>query len=404
MRKFLGLIAAGLLWAGAAMGYTGTCGIWAMRNSPPDFYSQNFPGTQAGLNAAKTYVGNSGTIQVYPGCSGITVGSLADSVLVMVQSFGGWNIYSGAKVRGASTFNIVGDQTIVDGGLRLEDPGAGTNYLKFLAPTLGGNYSLTFPTANASGYLNNNGAGVLTWGASTTDTTGLVTLLGRTNGQTIFGSNQSSSNSNTVLTLFGYNNTGSSGAAMIQLNQDVKIKASSVLICERGQTVGHLFNTATGSVNEVLTGSMVMKPIAVESGVDMINATGTAPGFYVKAKSSGTAPLFDLYNSSGTTIGGFDHTAGLMIGGGTRIPAAYKGSAALDFDLTASTVHDLTLTVTGAVAGDDCALGVPPGSVTTSVQYTAWVSAANTVTVRARSCTTGENPTSGTFSVTVFKR
>lgn len=89
--------------------------------------------------------------------------------------------------------------------------------------------------------------------------------------------------------------------------------------------------------------------------------------------------------------------------GSATILKVLTGTAALNFDLTAVTVQDLTITVTGAVSGDCVYLGVPAGSVTTSVQYTGWVSAADTVTVRARTSAAGENPASGTFRATVVQ-
>lgn len=97
-------------------------------------------------------------------------------------------------------------------------------------------------------------------------------------------------------------------------------------------------------------------------------------------------------------------TSGVVIGsGGAGITKVLSATATLNFDLSAVTVEDLTITVTGAADGDVVTLGVPNGSVTTSVQYSAWVSAADTVTVRARTSAAGENPASGTFRATVIK-
>jgi hypothetical protein len=99
----------------------------------------------------------------------------------------------------------------------------------------------------------------------------------------------------------------------------------------------------------------------------------------------------------------FSATGSLKVGGGASVTKILSATATLNFDLTALTVEDLTITVTGAADGDVVTLGVPSGSVTTSVQYTAWVSAADTVTVRARTSATGENPASGVFRATVIK-
>lgn len=97
------------------------------------------------------------------------------------------------------------------------------------------------------------------------------------------------------------------------------------------------------------------------------------------------------------------YATNLIINGGATVTKILSATATLNFDLTALTVEDLTITVTGAADGDVVTLGVPNGSITTSVQYSAWVSAADTVTVRARTSATGENPASGTFRATVIK-
>lgn len=89
--------------------------------------------------------------------------------------------------------------------------------------------------------------------------------------------------------------------------------------------------------------------------------------------------------------------------GSATILKVLTATAALNFDLTALTVQDLAIGLGGAAIGDCVILGVDNASVTASVQYTAWVSAANTVTVRARTVAVGENPASGTFRATVVQ-
>ncbi len=82
-----------------------------------------------------------------------------------------------------------------------------------------------------------------------------------------------------------------------------------------------------------------------------------------------------------------------------------SGSASLDFPaLTDSSHEDLTITVTGAVVGDCVALATPTEAVTAGVAFTAWVSAADTVTVRAHNYTSGTpDPVSGTFKVAIVR-
>lgn len=81
------------------------------------------------------------------------------------------------------------------------------------------------------------------------------------------------------------------------------------------------------------------------------------------------------------------------------------GSAALNFgSVAAQSFADLTITVTGAVAGDSVALGVPIEAVTGGIVYSAWVSASNTVTVRAHNYSAGAlDPASGTFKAAIVR-
>lgn len=91
---------------------------------------------------------------------------------------------------------------------------------------------------------------------------------------------------------------------------------------------------------------------------------------------------------------------------GTRwaqVPKMLVASASLNFPSTgAGAVSDLTVTVTGAALNDGVFIGAPNGSVTATASYFAWVSAANTVTVRFSPKAT-EDPASGTFRIFVIK-
>jgi len=92
----------------------------------------------------------------------------------------------------------------------------------------------------------------------------------------------------------------------------------------------------------------------------------------------------------------------------TRLEVFYglSGSATLDFPSTASLGQsDLTITVTGAADGDIVTLGVVNAlRSVTGVRYMAWVSAADTVTVRFNNDTVSSvDPASATFKVSVQK-
>lgn len=121
-------------------------------------------------------------------------------------------------------------------------------------------------------------------------------------------------------------------------------------------------------------------------------------------KGSGGGTARDLVLGYDSTEKARISSAGFTIGsGGAAISKTLTGTASLDYDLTALITEDKTITVTGAALGDVVLLGVPNGSVTTTAQFSAWVSATNTVTVRCRTAAIGENPASGTFRATIIQ-
>jgi hypothetical protein len=80
-------------------------------------------------------------------------------------------------------------------------------------------------------------------------------------------------------------------------------------------------------------------------------------------------------------------------------------TATLDFASTnAQSSNDQTIAATGAALGDVVSIGVPNASVNANTSYSAWVSAAGTVTVRFNNYSSGTvDPASGLFKVFVTK-
>lgn len=103
----------------------------------------------------------------------------------------------------------------------------------------------------------------------------------------------------------------------------------------------------------------------------------------------------------------YDGTNYYVSSGSTRYTMAKTliGSSSLDFPSTATRVSaDLTITVTGATTNDFVIVNPPSASLVANTCYTAWVSAANTVTVRFNNYSGGTlNPAAGTFRVTVLR-
>ncbi len=87
------------------------------------------------------------------------------------------------------------------------------------------------------------------------------------------------------------------------------------------------------------------------------------------------------------------------------IAKGIKGSATLNFASTAAqSSSELTLTVTGATDGDIVQLGVPNAATNANSCFTAWVSAANTVSVKFNNYSSAAiDPASGTFKIIVLK-
>jgi hypothetical protein len=134
------------------------------------------------------------------------------------------------------------------------------------------------------------------------------------------------------------------------------------------------------------------------------------------AAGTATASTAPLKFTSGTNLTTAE--AGAMEWNGTNLFLTTSGSvrqtinqgltatATLDFLSTNSSAYtDLTVTVTGAALNDVVALGIPNGSVpAANSNFTAWVSAANTVTVRFNNNSgVAQDPASGSFKVFVTK-
>lgn len=119
----------------------------------------------------------------------------------------------------------------------------------------------------------------------------------------------------------------------------------------------------------------------------------------VRAIVTQVLSLFDVENTwnAKQTFGG-----GIVLGG-TKIAKVLTATAALDFpSIAAAASADLTITVTGAAVNDSVSLGLP-AAPTAGIVYQAFVSAANTVTVRATNITAAAiDPLSQTFRVTTI--
>jgi hypothetical protein len=113
------------------------------------------------------------------------------------------------------------------------------------------------------------------------------------------------------------------------------------------------------------------------------------------------SPTWQIDGSNGNA----SFNGSTTLGSGTPITKHLSATATLDFaSITApACAADLTITVTGAAVGDTVNLGAPNASVAAGVQFFGWVSASNTVSVRACAFSGTPDPASGTFRADVWK-
>lgn len=115
-------------------------------------------------------------------------------------------------------------------------------------------------------------------------------------------------------------------------------------------------------------------------------------------------PFNQKYMVVRNTSTSLDFTSPIQVGSGAAITSILSATATLDFPSVASLgQQDLTVTVTGAATGNAVQVGLP-AAPTSGIAWSAWVSAADTVTVRAHNYTAGAvDPASASYRVTVTK-
>jgi hypothetical protein len=96
-------------------------------------------------------------------------------------------------------------------------------------------------------------------------------------------------------------------------------------------------------------------------------------------------------------------TNGFIVGNGTTVTKVLSGSASLNYgSIGAAAQADLTITVTGAAVGDEVVMALPAAPAAGLI-FNGFVSAANTVTIRASNITANPiDPAAATFGVVVI--
>lgn len=227
----------------------------------------------------------------------------------------------------------------------------------------------------------------------------------------------------TALDVSSYNNV----ATIAQVGILTANNTSPLLSIERNYLIG-AFN-ATGPMVQVVDNTLATGDILkiskmgttylrqISTGLISIQNGITTPTSYIHfgagiAAANGSVMKFTAGVISQTTkeVGALNFNGvNFYLTDATYAYTIIKGlsnQAVLNFPNTDTQLFsDMTITVTGAIVGEEVLLGVDNAAVMPNTCYTAWVSAANTVTIRFNNYSVlASDPASGTFKVTVVKR
>jgi len=259
-------------------------------------------------------------------------------------------------------------------------------------------------------------------GQSTLANAGIVTASGTTNYLSKFSGTTTLSNSNIFESSAGQIGYGTASPVNVNNYKFITANASlgSGFIAQvNGVSSLYFYSNVNGSLFSEqrnlplifeINGSPKMYLNATGLG---INLSTQSARLHIEAGTA-TASTAPLKLNSGTLMTAAE--IGAIENNGTNLfftPSTTRhtvnhgltGSATLNFPSTnAQLSADLTITVTGAADGDVVSLGVPNAAVNANTSYSAWVSAANTVTVRFNNYSSGTvDPASALFKVFVTK-
>ena len=261
---------------------------------------------------------------------------------------------------------------------------SGTGFLFSLGFNLIGNKQMWFGDPDAA---NNSASTFLRIAAGTTNLPTLDAVAG----------------DNSTRRFIALGTAGDPNAGVIFGNDGAGSTSPSSFVWDNGNmAIGNGYKTNAAPANGLLVQGNVGIGLTAPTATLTLKA-GTA--------TAGTAPLklTPGTNLSTPEAGAveFDGTNYFVTSGSVRytLDKTLTATATLDFPITAGNASsNLTVTVTGAADGDVVFVGAPNASVAANSSYTAYVSAANTVTVKfANSSIVAIDPASGTFRVSVLK-
>ena len=144
------------------------------------------------------------------------------------------------------------------------------------------------------------------------------------------------------------------------------------------------------------------------NGSSALNVTGLSAlngGVTIGTMATTSTLTHILGVNSSNAIGEIGLNQGIGISGGT-LSLDFKSISTVGTDFpntSAQSSSDITFTVTGVSVGQSVLLGVPDGSAPANTNYTAWVSATNTVKIRFNNYSSASvNPAAGNFTIKVL--
>ena len=410
-----------LAFGGGASYTTGINNV-AIGNISLRFNTTGFSNTAIGTNALTS--NTTGTDNVANGTNALsnnTIGSnnvANGSFSLRFNTTGGGNIANGAN---ALTSNTTGGNNVANGTNALFSNTTGGGNIAFGANTLrsnttggsnaaiGGSALFSNTTGGSNAAIGGSALFSNTTGNSNVAIGASALRLNTTGGSNTAIGNSAMYNTTPGDTLTGSNNIaiGNSAADNIRFAAagNVAIGNQVDLPVQDGSNQGvyqnALFITGASAIGTNIAGSVGIAVNTPTARLHLVAGTATASTAPLKFTTGVnlTSPLGGEMEFNGTNLFFSPSTTRHTVNHGLT------GSATLNFPSTTTLLSaDLTITVTGAADGDVVSLGVPNAAVNANTCYSAWVSAANTVTVRFNNYSSGTvDPASALFKVFVTK-
>jgi hypothetical protein len=208
--------------------------------------------------------------------------------------------------------------------------------------------------------------------------------------------------------------TGANSASTARTALGATVRGSNVFTLPDIDQVSFIRYNANNTVSQRTAEGIRIDLGGTTLGQNMFMLTNPSAITFPRFNADNTVSALsaaDFRTAIGVSSGGVSSvTASLPIlsTGGTNpvISLDIKRSITVGTDFpntNAQSSSDLTFTLTGVSVGQPVLLGVPDGSAPANTNYTAWVSAANTVKIRFNNYSSSAvNPSSGSFTISVI--